>query len=580
MTTTLSKTQFLVAISLPILLTVFGVLLFFIPEETPGYHPVRHAFLEYFGAYLAACLFAICVRRYHLQNSREYLWLAAGFLMFSLVQLLQVFAYPGFHDIAWLPPSNARGEAFDILARLFLAFFLFVGGFNFGRMAESRSWLKTATLFAVSTLMFVVSSAAVFAFLPEDFFVSFPSVHIGGNLLSALFLSGAAFFFLRARGMAQPLSFWFFVGSVLLVFSGAYSILFQFGHLFKIAAFTAFLFGFFLDQTQFLRIETELRTSLQKKREELTESQQAQNALEQQVRESGRALEIMKQCLEHTTEGLLILDREKKIIYANAAFKRVTGFTDQDLLGTSTADLIAGRGETVLRAAWETVDEGRTWRGEFYRRKKDRSTFIGEVTLVPIAENGEANRYLWSEKDITRRKKLEKSIQDYTEELARKTNELESSKAYYKSLISGMSDILLVVDNEGQCTFINDYGVKQLGLRAKELSRQNLPIFFDDLKRLEQDYGSTIQVEIKDFEAIITVGMLNRFLIVTDSASGRWLWGVISRNINGCKMSWKRMRRTWNTTSKRGRTSSNSRLISWRACWRSAKRFVSTSISM
>ncbi|MFQ6112832.1 MAG: response regulator, partial [bacterium] len=94
-------------------------------------------------------------------------------------------------------------------------------------------------------------------------------------------------------------------------------------------------------------------------------------------------------------------------------------------------------------------------------------------------------------------------LQDYAEELTKKTAELEASKSYYETLISGMSDILLVVDNEAKCTFINDYGIKRLGFKAEELSRENLPIFFDDLKRLEKDYGTAIRVEIKDFEAVI-----------------------------------------------------------------------------
>ncbi|MFQ5675309.1 MAG: PAS domain S-box protein, partial [bacterium] len=238
---------------------------------------------------------------------------------------------------------------------------------------------------------------------------------------------------------------------------------------------------------------------------DLRPQKQTEEKLEELVRQKIKDAKIFEQCIEHSTEGLLITDLKTRIRYVNKAFTRMTGYQKDELIGQGTSTLVYDkRSELLHEVIWTSAREGRVWRGEFHTKKKDGSSLLGELSVVPIHENSnEIARFLWIEKDITRRKTLEKSLHQYTQELTEKTRELESSKAYYKTLISGMTDILIVVDNDNQCTFINESGRKRLNYQAQELTKQRLPIFFDDLKRLEKDYGSTIKVEIKDFEAVI-----------------------------------------------------------------------------
>jgi len=238
---------------------------------------------------------------------------------------------------------------------------------------------------------------------------------------------------------------------------------------------------------------------------DLTERKEVEKKFERLIQEKTKDAEIFQQCIEHSTEGLLIIDLDARISYLNQAFRKMTGFEKSDLVGLDTSVFVTdNRSKLVHQAIWNTVKEGQVWQGEFYTKKKDNSSFLAEVSVVPIYENEERiARYLWIERDVTRRKTLEKSLQRYTEELTEKTNELQAAKTYYETLISGMSDILIVVDNDGQCTFLNDYGRKRLNYEAGDLAKRKLPIFFDDLKRLEKDYGAAIKIEIKDFEAVI-----------------------------------------------------------------------------
>ncbi|MCZ6819417.1 MAG: PAS domain S-box protein [Calditrichaeota bacterium] len=238
---------------------------------------------------------------------------------------------------------------------------------------------------------------------------------------------------------------------------------------------------------------------------DLTEQKRVQFELQEAFQEQGKSLETFRQGIEHSTEGILITDLDGRINYANRAFQEMSGYQGTELLGKEVVALAYNqRSEIALESIGDLMKEGRVWRGEFHTKRKDGSGFIGELSVVPIEDKDSPRiRCLWIEQDITRRKTLERSVQEHAEKLVTKTNELEASRSYYESLISAMSDILLVVDNDGQCTFINDYGRKRLGFAADELSKKLLPIFFDDLKKLEKDYGTAIQVEIKDYEVLI-----------------------------------------------------------------------------
>jgi len=236
---------------------------------------------------------------------------------------------------------------------------------------------------------------------------------------------------------------------------------------------------------------------------DLSEKKEFEARLERIVKESTDDLKFFQQCIQYAAEGIIIVDREGKISYVNAAFAKMSGYRESELVGKETHFLAQNKqAEVVHEQIWQFVRAKKIWRGELGTRRKDGTSFLGQLSVVPIvgSDSGDV-KYLWVQQDVTRRKALEKSLQEYAEKLTQKTEELEASKFYYESLIEGLSDILIVVDNEGKCVFLNQYGRKRLGRPAEEITRTDLPPFFDDLVRLERDYGSTIKLEIKDYEA-------------------------------------------------------------------------------
>jgi len=238
---------------------------------------------------------------------------------------------------------------------------------------------------------------------------------------------------------------------------------------------------------------------------DLSERRRIEKEFRRLVKEKTDHLDLFRECIEHSTEGIMITDINGEIHYANSSFEQMTGFTQTELEGQETKMLALDSNSVELhKEIWNAAKVGKIWRGELKTKKRDGSGFICALSVVPIENDSMPTKNcFWIHQDVTRRKMLERNLKNYAEKLTRKTEELESSKAYYGSLISAMSDILIVVDNENNCTFINSYGKKRLGFDAQGLAKSHLPVFFDDLKRLESDYGQAIQIEIKDFECEI-----------------------------------------------------------------------------
>ena len=603
---------------------------FSLPSE---YAAERHTFVEYVIAYIALGLFFICLRRFHVSRTKEYLFLGLGCLAFVIFQVLQNVAVAGFHGLTWLTPSLNRGVAFDLSARLAFSIFFLLAALNINHPL-SQPTFRTTLLIYLNVLTFVLFwGLLVFSFFPPILIVQDHAALLkkGLDLFSAgLLLAALALLFRQFRKNPQAIYFWFLTAAVFGLYASLYSslwnsvsdIYFDASQALKILCFSVFLVGLFADHVRSLKAESELRQSLEKSRfdleksektfrkfvdnmadgfivtdkngqiifsnqafadmlnyekdqlrgqpisiflpgkindaEELesfilknaaageqevelvsrsgkkipallkvaavaeangefagmqcvvtnlTERKKIERDLENLVKEKTKHIEIFQQCIENSTDGILITELEGKITYCNRAFLAMSGFSKSDILGKNPSLLIIDqRSEHAYEQIWKTVLEGRFWHGEFHTRRKDGSGFIGELSVVPINdERGATANLLWIESDITRRKMLERSLQRYAEELTSKTSELEAAKSYYETLISGMTDILIVVDQDGECTFINDYGIKRLKFQAQDLTKDKLPIFFDDLKRLEKDYGRTIRVEIKDFESVIKV---------------------------------------------------------------------------
>jgi len=111
-------------------------------------------------------------------------------------------------------------------------------------------------------------------------------------------------------------------------------------------------------------------------------------------------------------EGLLITDAAHRIVRANQAFARITGYPVEELLGKTPRLLGADRHPPQhFESLMETVNREGFWQGELWNRRKSGEEYPVWLTITAVRNSaGTVSHYVASLEDITQRKTAEEEI--------------------------------------------------------------------------------------------------------------------------------------------------------------------------
>lgn len=125
-----------------------------------------------------------------------------------------------------------------------------------------------------------------------------------------------------------------------------------------------------------------------------------------------RELRKLTQVVEQSPASVIITDTTGVIEYVNPTFTKVTGFSDDDILGENVLDLQSGlTAEGAYDEMWDTLLTGNEWRGELHSRRKNNDSFWEYATVAPIkGPDGVITNFIHSKEDITLRKKYEERL--------------------------------------------------------------------------------------------------------------------------------------------------------------------------
>jgi len=131
------------------------------------------------------------------------------------------------------------------------------------------------------------------------------------------------------------------------------------------------------------------------------------------LRELNERLQQLNQALEQSPVSVMVTDIQGKILYVNDKFCRVSGYTQDEVLGCQANILKSGNmSDEVYRTLWTMVLKGQVWSGELENRKKGGALFWERVTVAPIlGEDGSIVRLLGVKEDITQEKAHEEETQ-------------------------------------------------------------------------------------------------------------------------------------------------------------------------
>ena len=118
-----------------------------------------------------------------------------------------------------------------------------------------------------------------------------------------------------------------------------------------------------------------------------------------------RQLLLQSTALETAANSIMVTDPKGTILWVNAAFTALTGYSAEEVLGKTPRLLKSGKHDQAFyRELWTTILSGQTWRGEFINRRKDGGHYHAEQTITPVrSEAGTITHFIGIMSDISER---------------------------------------------------------------------------------------------------------------------------------------------------------------------------------
>lgn len=136
----------------------------------------------------------------------------------------------------------------------------------------------------------------------------------------------------------------------------------------------------------------------------LRKEQEAHSRLAAHVFESGQ-------------EAMLVCDKDNRVMAANHSFTRITGYTQEEMLGRDPMFLKSGRhGPEFYEAIWYALEHELAWSGEIWNRRKDGSFYPAWFNINRITDpQGRTTHYIAAFSDISAQKDSEARVRHLAE---------------------------------------------------------------------------------------------------------------------------------------------------------------------
>lgn len=130
-----------------------------------------------------------------------------------------------------------------------------------------------------------------------------------------------------------------------------------------------------------------------------------------QLRSSERLRQAAK-VFESTREGVLVTDHKSRIQRVNPAFERITGYTEQEVLGQNPRLFKSGRhGAEFYAEMWSSLEQQGSWQGEIWNRRKNGEIYPEWLSISQVLdEKGSLTHYVGVFSDLSRIKRSEEKL--------------------------------------------------------------------------------------------------------------------------------------------------------------------------
>lgn len=178
--------------------------------------------------------------------------------------------------------------------------------------------------------------------------------------------------------------------------------------------------------------------------------------------------QILSMAIEQAPEAVIITDAKPAIIYTNSAFEKIYGYSSAEARGKNPSFLKSGQTmPKVIADLWDSLNVGKTWKGELINRRRDGECFPEFAIISPIRDQkGAVTHYLALKEDITEKKQRATELDLYRHKLE---SLVQERTAQFDDLYNSAPVGYHSVDMTGLIVAMNDTELKMLGYSREEL---------------------------------------------------------------------------------------------------------------
>lgn len=123
-------------------------------------------------------------------------------------------------------------------------------------------------------------------------------------------------------------------------------------------------------------------------------------------------LQLLTTALEAAANAVVLVDSSGRIVWVNAAFTGMTGYSSSEALGQNPRILKSGvHPQSFYKNMWSTLQKSEVWSGEIVNRRKDGTDYTEQMTITPVLDDrGVTTHFIAIKQDITQQRMAEESI--------------------------------------------------------------------------------------------------------------------------------------------------------------------------
>lgn len=168
-------------------------------------------------------------------------------------------------------------------------------------------------------------------------------------------------------------------------------------------------------------------------------------------------------------QGMLVTDKDNRILRVNRAFTKVTGYSQEEVLGKQPAIFSSGRHDKAFyKKMWHDINHKGFWHGEIYDKRKSGQIYPQYLSISAVKDDKDrVSHYVASINDISMQKESAKKIHDL---------------AYYDSL-TGLPNRRLLITS-----------IRQVQTESQQTHKLGAVIFIDldQFKNINDFWGHAV----------------------------------------------------------------------------------------